>query len=137
MQKNEGRQGGLRGLRDRYPRLGLFPFSVLLGSVGAAGLLRNRENEMAVFIVVLMTAFGAYAAVSKDEFMVAGTGEGDERQKAIDQEASRISLSCIMVVSVLGFFWEIFTGRPGLFSFMCFVGAASHFLAFAYLRRRR
>ena len=137
----EPRRTGIRGLMDRYPRLWLSPFSVLLGVVGAVGYARNGEGQMAIFSVVRMTAFGLVAALSKDEYFVAGTGEGDERQRAIELEASRFSLHCVTVLAVAGFIWEIYTRSPGeppgIFTLFCVVGAGSHMFAFAYLRRRR
>ena len=128
---------GPAGFRQRYPRWPLLPIAGLLGGIGAVGFWRNDQGWMAIGLVVTMTLFGAAAAFSKGEFFVAGTDEGDERQRSIDMEAAQVAYICVIVVAVVGFMWEIYADRPGVFSFICFVGGTSHALAFAVLKRRR
>lgn len=138
MPRTDLRRNGSRGWRDRYPRLIVLLASVALGLLAGFGYARNDEMTRGVIAVVLMTLFGAVAALSKDEFFVADSPEADERQRSMGADASRIALSCVMFVAVAGFMWEIYTGEsPGAFTLICVVGALSYGFAFAYLRRRR
>ena len=124
-------------LRDRYPRIGFLPVGFLMGGVLAVGYARNDEPQMAIFGFVLMMMTGIFLAFSKSEYAIAASSEGDERARSIDMEAMRVSYHCLVLVNVCGFLWEVFRGEPGPFSFICFVGATTHALAFAYLKRRR
>ena len=142
MQRADGRRAGLGGLSERHPRWWALPFSIFLGVVVAVGYWRNDERQMAMFAVVALSVFGAYLAFSKSEYAVAGTPEGDERQRSISLEASHFGYLAMTLVAVLGFLWEdvynhVSGEPPGIFTLLCVVSAVSYGLAFSFLKRRR
>lgn len=142
MQGTEYRRGGLRGLSDRYPRLWALPASMVMGVFMAAGFALNDNLRMAAFGVVIMTLFGLYSAFSKSEYTIAASGDGDERQRTIQLEASRVAYAITVYAALAGAMWELYAGRANepasrALALICLVAAASYAAAFFFLKRRR
>ena len=134
---NEARRDGLRGLRDRYPRLWALPTLMVMGGIGAVVHALNERTLWAIWSVAVSTLLGLFFALSKSEYAGAAMGEGDERQLAINLEAGFYAYLALGLSVAAGVFWEVFHGRIGIFVVMSFIGVATYATAFAVLRRRR
>ncbi len=63
---------------------------------------------------------------------------GDERQRAMDRDATAITGLSAMVVALVGAIVSVVrTGSPGAFGVVCFVGGATYAVALTVLRRLR
>ncbi len=123
-------------MRSRNSR-GLFVGGLVLGAIVAVAALIGGDTGMAVFGFMLLAVFGAFLGLSRSEFAVIGTADADERQREIDHEAVQIAYMAVVLVAVCGFLWELAHGNPGPFTFIAFVGGATHMGATAILKRRR
>ena len=68
---------------------------------------------------------------------MAQTDNADGRQRSLNNAAMQYAYFAVLTVSLAGFFWELAKDKPGAFTFVCFVGGATHMIALAVLRRRR
>lgn len=125
--------------RARRPRAWIvFPTAVVLGLINAAFELSNHKPGDAVFALVLFVTFGVIMAWGKSEWVLAGSGGGDERQQRIGEEALKLSSFAVATVAVAGFLWtELRHGRYGPFGVVCSVGGLTYLLALVLLPRRR
>ena len=124
----------LRTWRGRWVVL---PFAVALGAIAAALATSNGEFGFAVFAFMLLTLFGAYVGFSRSEWAIMQTGEGDERQRAVNVEAMQYAYYAVVLVTVTGFFFELAADDPGPFTLVGAVGGFTHMGALALLGRRR
>ncbi|MBD3897269.1 hypothetical protein IEI94_15530 [Halomonas sp. ML-15] len=60
----------------------------------------------------------------------------DERHGLIQLHALRAAYFTVLVVALIGFFWEVTRGAPGAFTLIAFVGGTTHLLATVILSRR-
>ncbi len=61
----------------------------------------------------------------------------DERLEVISLHAITWAYSAVVIVAVLGFFWEVAQGTPGPFTLVAAVAGSTHIVATIVLRSRR
>jgi hypothetical protein len=118
-------------------RKSAFPVGIAFGVVfgGIAGV--RGDLAFAAFALGLMSVFGAVLAFAPTEWAVSQSGEADERQRALNDEAVRCAYGVVVVVAVVGAGVELWRGDPGPFTLISAVGGFTHMGALAILGRRR
>lgn len=75
--------------RGRLPRWWLMPWSIGLGFVVAILAMRNHRPGLAVFAIVPFAAVGWVLAFGRGDWATSGASDADERQQAMQMEATR------------------------------------------------
>jgi len=106
--------------------------------ITAAFELSNHRPGDAAFSLALFIPLGVILGWGKSEWVLAGSGAGDERQRRIGDEAHKLSSMAVTTVAVFGFLWtELRHGTYGPFGVICSVGGFTYMLALVLLPRRR
>jgi len=115
----------------------MFPVGIAFGLVfGGIAALRG-DFGFAAYAFLLLSMFGAVLAYLPSEWAISQSGDADERQRALNDEAMRLAYMAVVTVAVGGFGVELWRGKPGPFAAIAAVGGFTHMAALAVLRRRK
>src|SRR5262245_55350057 len=111
------------------------------GGAVAAATWASGNRKWSIVVLVLYVAFSAIAYAWAGHPTDVGQllrGGGDERQRALDRDATAITGAVLSVVAVV---WAIIslarTGNPGVPGTFCVIAGITYGVALAVLRRRR
>jgi hypothetical protein len=108
--------------------------------VGAASWT-GGQHGWAIASIVLYVVLAAVAylwAGRSGDFAALLRGGGDERQRALDRDATAFTAGALLLLALGGALVSLGrTGNPGVYGLFCAVGALAHGGYFAVVRRRR